>query len=65
MIDSFDRVAEGELAGDSMAFDDKARITRWNDDMRDFIANAIRLNLSFNYIIGGRGEPFIEWQVPS
>ena len=53
MLASCDRVAESEAAGDD------------NDAMGDFMANAIRLNLSFNYIIGGFGEPFIEWEVLS
>lgn len=62
MIDSFDRVAELELAGDSKAFDDSPRIGRWNDAMRAYIENSIRLNISFNYVIGGRGEPFIKFE---
>ena len=61
MLDSFDRMAASEIAGDSEAFDDKPRITRWNAVMKAFIGNAIRLNISFDYIIGGRGEPFVAW----
>ena len=61
MLDSFDRMAASEIAGDAEAFDDEPRITRWNHAMKAFIENAIRLNISFDYIIGGRGEPFIAW----
>ena len=56
---SFDRMAEGEMAGDAEAFDDKARLGRWNDALGKYVANAIRLNISLDYIIGGRGEPFM------
>ena len=62
---SFDSVVEGELAGDSEAFDDPPRLARWNDAMGDYIANAIRLNISFDFVFAGRGEPFMARGVTS
>ena len=59
IIASFDRMVDGDLAGDSEAFDDPARLARSNDAMSSFLTDTARLNFSLDYIFGGRGEPFL------
>ena len=59
MLASFDRMVESQAAGEAEAFNDPAKMTRWNDAMGGFLADAARLNISLDYIFGGRGEPFM------
>ena len=59
ILDSFDRVIEMERAGDAEAFDDAPRLARWNAAMGEYIANAIRLNISFDFVFVGKGQPFM------
>ena len=56
---SFDSMVESETAGDGEAFDDDARMTRWNDAMGGFLKNTLRLNISLDYLFGDRREPFM------
>ncbi len=56
---SFDRMRKSEAAGDADAFNDQARITCWNDAMGGFLADTARLNISLDYVFGGRREPFL------
>ncbi len=59
IIASLDRVAECSAAGDSEAFDDQARMDRTDNALEDFLGDALQLNISLDYIFGGRGEPFM------
>jgi hypothetical protein len=56
---SFDSMVESEAAGDAEAFDDDARIARWNDAMGAFLGNNQRLNISLDWLFLGKGEPLL------
>ena len=58
LLAAFKRQAESDLDGDSES-EDQARLDRWNEAMGDFLAEMMRFRLSLDYVLGGKGEPFL------
>jgi hypothetical protein len=63
ILDSFDRLAECTAAGDDEAFDDAERMARADEALDGFLSDDLRLNISLDYIFGGRGKPFLSPEV--
>ena len=59
ILDSFDRLAECTAAGDDEASDDAERMARADEAFDGFLSDDMRLNISLDYVFGGRGKPFL------
>ena len=60
LLAAFDGMTASANAGDAEAFDDPARVSRWNDTMGSFLAHVMRRRISLDFVIGGAGDPFMK-----
>ena len=63
ILESFDRLAECAAAGDDGPCVDLERMTRAEEAFDVFLSDDMRLNISLDYVFGGRGEPFLSPEV--
>ena len=59
ILDSFDRLAACAAAGDDESGVDLKRMILAENALDEFLRNDMRLNISLDYVFGGRGEPFM------